>query len=128
MKIWLTFPDGGRGQVKVEPVGPDRYRLEETPIVYVEDAYLGDEIAVTADAGGELRWAGVQRKSPMRAYSWMLSQSIAASREMAEFRDAVTAAGGRWEQTFGGTFIAHLPPDAPFDPETRFAQVVRLDR
>ena len=61
-------------------------------------------------------------------YSFLLSQSIAASHEMVEFREAVNAASGHWEQTIGGTFLAHLPADALFDPEARFAQVVPIDR
>lgn len=127
MKIWLTFPDGGRGQIAVEPLAADRYRLEETPLLYVEDAYLGDEISVL-ERDDELHWGGIVRRSDLRTYSFLLSQSIAASHEMTAFRDAVTAAGGRWEQTFGGTFLAHLPPDATLDPEAEFAQVVRLEK
>lgn len=77
---------------------------------------------------GMQHWAGISQRSGLRVYSFLLSQSIAASHEMVEFREAVDAAGGHWEQTFGGTFLAHLPADAPFDPEARFAQVVRIDQ
>ena len=127
-RVWMTFPDGGRGQVAVTPLGEGRYRLEETPLLYVEDVYLGDEIETERGADGTLRLRGVVRRSGLRTYSWMLSRSLAASPAMAEFRDAVIAAGGRWEQTFGGSFMAHLPADCRFDPEVAFAGVVRVSK
>jgi hypothetical protein len=127
-RVWMTFPDGGRGQVAVTPLGGGRFRLEETPLLYVEEVYFGDEIDTDRDADGALRFRGVVSRSSYRTYSWLLSQSLAASRAMAEFRDAVIAAGGRWEQTFGGSFMAHVPADSPFDPERAFAGVVQVTR
>ena len=127
-RVWMTFPDGGRGQVAVMPLGEGRYRLEETPLLYVEDVYFGDEIDTEGGPDGTLRMRGVARRSGFRTYSWMLSRSIASSPAMAAFRDAVIAAGGRWEQTFGGSFMAHVPADCPFDPEVAFAGVVQVSK
>jgi hypothetical protein len=86
-RVWMTFPDGGRGQVAVTPLGGGRFRLEETPLLYVEEVYFGDEIDTDRDADGALRFRGVVSRSSYRTYSWLLSQSLAASRAMAEFRD-----------------------------------------
>jgi hypothetical protein len=127
-RVWMTFPDGGRGQVAVTPLGGGRYRLEETPLLYVEDVYFGDEIDTDRDAAGALRFRGVVSRSGYRTYSWLLSHSLAASTAMADLRDAVVAAGGRWEQTFGGSFMAHIPADSAFDPEVAFAGVVQVSK
>jgi hypothetical protein len=125
-KLWLIFPDGGSGEVAVTDLGGGRYRLEATPLLYVEDVYYGDEIVVEPDDDGQLRFAGVVRRSGMRTYSWLLSQSLADSSEMTRFREAVAAAGGKWEHVFGGCCLAHLPAGSSLDVERSFAYITEV--
>jgi hypothetical protein len=125
-KLWLIFPDGGSGEVAVTPLADGRYRLEATPLLYIEDVYFGDEIAVTRDDDGQLLFAGVVRRSGMRTYSWLLSRSLADSSEMARFREAVAAAGGKWEHAFGGCCLAHVPADSPLDVERSFVYLTEI--
>jgi hypothetical protein len=125
-KLWMIFPDGGSGEVAVTEVAAGRYRLEATPLLYVEDVYFGDEIAVARDDDGQLRFDGVVRRSGLRTYSWLLSQSLADSSEMARFREAVASAGGTWEHVFGGCCLAHVPADSPLDVERSFASITEI--
>lgn len=105
--------------VCVEPVGPQLFRLHDTPIIanWEEDrVWAWDVIEVELLADGTHALVRVVERSPMHHFDFMIPRAFYESPDYARFGDAVVAAGGRWEGVLGGLLLVHLPPDSAFDP------------
>lgn len=125
LKIQLRADAESWESAYVQPVAPNLYRLEDTPIwANCEDdpIHAGDVIEVAPLPDGTHRLVRVVERSSMRHFSWAVARFFVESAEYRRFGAAVEAAGGSWEGAFGGFLWVHLPPDSDFDPK------VELDR
>ena len=126
IQIQLRFPgdDGVTEGAYVEVVGPDTFRLEDTPIwANREDdpLHAGDVIEARQLPDGARLFVRVVERSPMRHYSWVVPRIFVESPEYRRFGVAVEAAGGQWQGAFGGVLWAHVPPESAFDPNAELA-------
>ena len=58
---------------------------------------------------GTLQVLSVEARSGLTVQSWILSESIIATAQFQAFLNDVMAAGGNWEQAFGGLLLIHTP-------------------
>ena len=125
LEIQLRIPDEeGWEKLYVQPVAPNVYRLEDTPLFTLilanseDDAiHVGDVIEVEPLPDGTHRLVRIVERSPMRHFTWVVASFFSESAEYRRFGAAVKAAGGYWEGAMGGILWVHLPPDSDFDPE-----------
>jgi len=58
-----------------------------------------------------LQLSSVEVRSGLAVQSWILSEAIIAAPPFQAILGDVIAAGGNWEQAFGGLLLIHTPPD-----------------
>ncbi|MGE3414066.1 MAG: hypothetical protein AB7L91_17810 [Dehalococcoidia bacterium] len=106
----IAFPDAvdHPEALLLEQVGPDLFRLEETP-VWSEFAVWHDVVRCTIDRDGTLQCVAVVEKSPLTTVRWMLSKDQVGSERLEEVTSLALAWGGNWEQVFGGILMLHVP-------------------
>jgi hypothetical protein len=126
--ITLSFEEGEDETVEVEEIGPEWFRLCESPISADPSVYLGDVVEARADAEGSYRFQRVIERSGLKTLDRLLPREVAESGEMSEFCEAVEQRGGFWERVMGGCFFIHLPPDATLDAEKELGTVMERVR
>lgn len=122
-EVRLSFEEGCDQTIDVTPLGNNLYRLETTPLFIEEKVSFGDIIEVDPQASGVLRFCRVVERSPWRHWDWLLAQDVVESAFFQALQHSIEAHGGLWEQTMGGIFFVHLPPDADFDPEAALGKL-----
>jgi hypothetical protein len=125
IEIKLRVDAQGSETALAQPVAPNVYRLEETPVFAnpeEDPIYAGDVIEVQSLADGTHRLIRLVERSPMRHSSWAVPKAFAESAEYWRCGAAVEAAGGRWEGGCGGLLWVHLPPDSRFDAEAELSR------
>ena len=113
----------------VHRVGPDLYRLEDTPIVanWEQDPiHAGDVVEVKAQPDGSYLVVRVAERSPMRHFSWIVPRSFVESPHYRAYVADVEAAGGAWQGALGGLLWVHLPPDSTFDADAELSRRIAL--
>lgn len=130
-QITVRIDDELSESVGVEPCGPRRFRLADTPILanYDEDPmWAGDVIETELLPDDTHQILRVVERSPMRHFSWSVPAFFVASAEYGRFGAAVVAAGGWWQSAWGGLLWVHLPPMSPFDPAAELADRIAAAR
>ena len=117
LQIDVNFEEEGvrANNMCLTQIGPNLYRLEETP-VFIESVSYKDVIEADKQPDGSLLFCQVVQKSDLRTYDLILSKEIVASEELAIILDKVTALGGHWERIFGGCLFIYLPANTDYDP------------
>src|SRR5215510_10903077 len=117
--------------VPVVPRVSGMYRLLNSPVfTNREDDPMsaGDVIETELLSDGTHRVVRIAERSPMRTFTWVLSLFFLQSKEFAQFRADVLAAGGWLEAAFGGILWVHLTPESPFDPEAELSRRIAAAR
>lgn len=133
--VSIAFSDGSTARLNVTPLGADKYRLEQQPYLVAETLTFGDVLELApgdadppraAETDGEpcLRFVRVAEKSPYKHFSWVLPKDVAESTEVAEFLQAIEAAGGRWERAFVGFLTVALPKGCRLDAEAALDEAI----
>ncbi|WP_338555160.1 DUF4265 domain-containing protein [Paenibacillus sp. KS-LC4] len=129
VELGISFHSSGQEieMLKVTPIDDQRYRIEENPL-FTEMVSFGD-IVKLEQQGNIYFYKETVRKSRLRRYSWLLSQDVASSEELAAFKNRVADSGGNWETIFGGMLIINVPSHIDFDPEAEINNItVNKDR
>jgi hypothetical protein len=130
----IEFNEAEAGNLLVTPLGGDRYRLDETPIMVGPDPgtsegdpelWWGDTIEAQRLASGALRYRATVARSPWRHWSWLLPREAIDSSGLTAFTELITKSGGLWERIFQGILIVHLPEDSTLDPGAELAACLR---
>src|SRR5262249_23621786 len=95
-----------------------------TSVLADPPVYLGDLIEARSDAGGVYRFQRVLERSGFSVHSYLVAREVADSGEMVDLAARIEKLGGQTERLFGGFFIFHLPPDAPFGLEEELNAVI----
>jgi hypothetical protein len=103
----IRYASGDSERLMLTEVGPDLYRLEESS--FAGDAVYGDIIRADRSANGDLTFHGIVELSPLVTQSWILSADVLTTEHIRRLLSTVTAAGGMWEQAFGGLLMIHAP-------------------
>jgi hypothetical protein len=120
----VMFDDEIVLRVSLEPLKGNLYRLGTTPLTDDGGIYLGDIIEAEMQENGVLRYLRVVEASPLRHWSWLLSEKVGASAAFEAFRETIEKQGGIWERYFGGILFIHLPPGTPLDPQEEMKKVI----
>ena len=104
-------------------MGPNLYRIEETPIL-IESVSYQDVIEANQQPNGSLMFRQIVKKADLRTYEYLLSKEIADSDELEIILDKVTAVGGHWERIFGGCLIIYVPLNTDYDPTNEMDRVL----
>ncbi|MGG4141674.1 DUF4265 domain-containing protein [Paenibacillus algorifonticola] len=129
VELGISFHSSGQEieMLKVTPIDDQRYRIEENPL-FTEMVSFGD-IVKLEQQGNIYFYKETVRKSRLRRYSWLLSQEVASSEELAAFKNRVADSGGNWETIFGGMLIINVPSHIDFDPDVEINNItVSKDR
>ncbi|SFE51912.1 protein of unknown function [Paenibacillus algorifonticola] len=129
VELGISFHSSGQEieMLKVTPIDDQRYRIEENPL-FTEMVSFGDIIKLEQQ-GNIYFYKETVRKSRLRRYSWLLSQDVASSEELAAFKNRVADSGGNWETIFGGMLIINVPSHIDFDPDVEINNItVSKDR
>ncbi|ANY65105.1 hypothetical protein BBD42_00385 [Paenibacillus sp. BIHB 4019] len=129
VELGISFHSSGQEieMLKVTPIDDQRYRIEENPL-FTEMVSFGD-IVKLEQQGNIYFYKETVRKSRLRRYSWLLSQDVASSEELAAFKNRVADSGGNWETIFGGMLIINVPSHIDFDPDVEINNItVSKDR
>lgn len=105
----ITFDNGDSEELLVTPLGGDLYRLEESSLF--GEAMYQDVIKAKHLEDGGLQFSSVETRSGMAVQSWILSEGVITDAPFQSILRDVMAAGGNWEQAFGGLLLIHTPPD-----------------
>jgi hypothetical protein len=131
--VVFEFDEAEEGLL-VTPLGGDRYRLDETPIMLGPDPgipgegpqlWWGDTIEAEGLAAGSLRYRTTVARSPWRHWSWLLPREAIDSSGLSAFTELITKNGGLWERILQGILIVHLPEDSNLDPDAELAACLR---
>ncbi|WP_341281651.1 DUF4265 domain-containing protein [Paenibacillus sp. FSL H8-0537] len=123
VELGISFHSSGQEieMLKVTPIDDQRYRIEENPL-FTEMVSFGD-IVKLEQQGNIYFYKETVRKSRLRRYSWLLSQDVASSEELAAFKNRVADSGGNWETIFGGMLIINVPSHIDFDPDVEINNI-----
>src|SRR5262249_26625766 len=94
--------------VEVVEVGPNRYRLQWSPISADPRLYSGDVIEVHL-TGERLRFVRRVERSALRTFEYLVAKDLIESAGMRDLLERVEKSGGAWEGMFGGILLIHLP-------------------
>jgi hypothetical protein len=108
-RFHVVYGNGDSEQLALTCVGPEQYRLEESS--FAGDAVYGDVINAKKAEDGSLLFQAIVERSKLVTHSCFLSAEFLTTEHMRAILDSVMAAGGMWEQAFGGLLIVHAPPD-----------------
>ncbi len=120
--VAVEFPDedGDTEHLIVTDLGAGRFRLEESP-VFSDFAGWGDVVACSRGDDGRLICREVVQPSGFHRVYSVTNHEYLQSRNWAELKPRIIAAGGVWQQVFGGILILHYPKGkiAEFEPFLR---------
>lgn len=125
--IQLRFDDMSHEEVEVVPSGARRFRLQDTPAFATDPVFAGDVIEAAPLADGTHRFIRVLERAPLRHYSWVLPRGWSDSPVRDVYLARVEAAGGTWEQLFGGVLFVHIPVESSFDAEAELDRYLKSD-
>lgn len=113
---WVTFHDAFiKEQVAVSPVGPNVYRLVETPLALGEDLELGTIVETERAPDGVLRIVRIVERSSMETFEFLLNPKVRDSRGFEDYCKKLEAAGGEWEVIASAWLLIHLPRGSGID-------------
>ena len=107
----LVFPDGVSELLMVSPIDSDHFRLEESAIAILGEAYYHDVIRASVRGDGALEFHGITERSGLLTQDWILSKDIIESPGLRLILDYLMSIGGNWERVLGGLLLVHVPPD-----------------
>ena len=110
----------------VTQLGPNRFRLEQTP--FMAPAGLHDIIEATPQEDGSFLFRGVLEKSKWKMYDFEGLKPIDSDAFMTMLVATVEEHGGICE-TVMGCFLAYLPSECDFDQRkeaTRIAKILNV--
>jgi hypothetical protein len=116
LTLQIVYPDGSSEGLRVTPLGPKRYRLEETS--FLEEVHYGDVIETEPQLDGSVLFRRVVEHSPLQTTSWMLTEQQMNAPNLQTLLDRIMQMGGNWERTFGGVLVVHLPLGVSMDLES----------
>jgi hypothetical protein len=118
----IEFPDaeGDTEALIVTDLGDGMFRLEESP-VFSGFAGWSDVMLCSRGDDGRLICQEVVQPSGLHRVCWVTNHEYLQSRNWAELKPRIMAAGGVWQQVFGGILILHYPKEkiAEFEPFLR---------
>jgi hypothetical protein len=117
----ISFPEGVE-TLRVSPVGPNCYRLEDSS--FVGDVFYGDVIELVHQSDTTNAFVRVASRSGLEVRTAILTPAMLHAPGLQSFLDRIVALGGNWERAFGGFLIIHTPPDAPVDVEREIRALV----
>ncbi len=123
--IQLRFDETSHEGVEVVPLGERRFRLQDTPVFATDSVFAGDVIEAAPLTDGTHRFVRVLERAPFRHYSWALPRGWSDSPERDTYIAQVEAAGGTWEQVFGGVLFVHIPIESSFDAEAELDRYLK---
>ena len=106
-EVQISFQDCEE-TLLVTPIGPNLYRMEESPIV--GEGFYHDVIETESQTDGTVRFLRVLTPSGMITECLVVSRFVVESQELSTLLERVMAVGGNWERIFGGVLTLHLPP------------------
>jgi hypothetical protein len=132
--IQLHYDPDGRDrrwlmeELEVEPLGAQRFRLLETPLLSRGRLNLRDVIEVESRPEGGYALLAVAERSGWRAHDWLIGPDVMESAALRAFRDKVEASGGQFELPAGGMVRVLLPPGSEFDVQGAMDVLLGMDR
>ena len=115
--IPLRFEDASYETVAVTVVGPNRYRLEATPVGALTPVYLGDLVEVEPRTDGTYDFRRVVEPGRMQHHAWVVPRGWFETADCSQFLATVDAADGMWETLMSGVLYVHVPDGRDFDVE-----------
>lgn len=100
----ITFGAITNDDLTVVPLGNNRYRLEDAPLIE-DSVFYSDIIEAHLQEDGSLIFVKVIERSEMRHYDYILPRKTFESGGFDELLGRIVEAGGRWTQVFGGVPI-----------------------
>ena len=125
--VRLRLDEASQEQIEAVLLTAHRLRLEETPLLGSEPIHAGDIVEVDRLPDGTYQFLRVIDRAPMRHYAWVVPEGWHDSPDRDAYVAKVEAAGGRWEQTFGGLLRVHVPLDSAFDAEAELDRYLGSD-
>jgi hypothetical protein len=109
-------------------LGGGRYRITATALTMPGRIRPGAVVETHIAADGTREFLGMVSHSPLRSASMLLDRTAIDSVELEAFKSRIVAAGGQWEQVFGGIFLIHVPRGSDIDPRAEIAGLQRSYR
>ena len=105
----IEFPDAtGTESLIVLDLGGGLYRLEESPLSS-EFAGWQDVVRCAPGPDGRLICTALVQPSGLHRERFITSMAYRESQNWADLKERIIAAGGNWEQIWGGIIILHYP-------------------
>jgi hypothetical protein len=123
IKAKILFETGWCGTLCLTPIGPNLYRVEETPIISGEVKYF-DIIETKKQNDGTLLFKRVVEKSKFRAFGYLIALDVIRSKQFQMFWTKILQEGGYCETVFGGCVFIYLLPDSKIDPESEIKTII----
>src|SRR5262245_18837536 len=101
-------------ELYAEPLGGNRYLLNEAPLVS-ELAQYDEVIEAEPQSDGSLKFLRVAHASNYLTSTWWLSRKAAESPALEVLKERIAELGGQWSVAMGGILLIHMPPDVDFD-------------
>lgn len=105
------------------PLGSGDYRITATALSAPGRIRPGAVVHTRVNSEGNREIVALVSRSPYRSASALLGEQAVHSIELVELKARVIAAGGEWEQVFGGILIVHVPRDSGVDLRSEIASL-----
>jgi hypothetical protein len=117
--------DDGTETVLVDELGAGRFRLRCFPICSCEKMSLGDVFEAKQLTDGTLEYIRRIERGHYKKYTYVLSEKLKESTQLANFLDRVLEMDCHWEIIFGGLLMIGVPRGVKWNPTEDLDRVLQ---